>query len=154
VKPIKIKRSVGSEPDFPLPAYGTSGSVGMDLRACLSVLDQRKGIELEPNDRLLVSSGFMMDIPEGFEGQIRARSGLALRYGIGILNSPGTIDSDYRGDIKILLINFGSEPFLVKHRERIAQLVISPIIRAVLEIETNLSKTNRNGLGFGSTGNL
>jgi len=153
VEVMKIMRPTTTSVDFPIPAYATSGSSGLDLRAYLPLTYQKKGITLPPNERLLVSSGFMIEIPSNFEGQIRPRSGLAFKFGIGVVNSPGTIDSDYRGEIKIALINLGSENFQVRHGERIAQLVIAPIIRIVCKIENELSKSDRSGSGFGSTGN-
>ena len=110
---VKIKRPETTSVDFPLPAYATPGSSGMDLRAHLPLMYQKEGIRLSPSERLLVSSGFMIEIPANYEGQIRPRSGLALKFGIGLINSPGTIDSDYRGEIKIALINLGAEDFYV-----------------------------------------
>lgn len=151
---VKIKRPETTSVDFPLPAYATPGSSGMDLRAHLPLMYQKEGIRLSPSERLLVSSGFMIEIPANYEGQIRPRSGLALKFGIGLINSPGTIDSDYRGEIKIALINLGTEDFYVRHGERIAQLVIAPVIRVVCKIENKLSDSDRSELGFGSTGDL
>ena len=150
---IKIKRPETTSSDFPLPAYATPGSSGLDLRAHLPLAYQQKGIRLPPSERLLVSSGFIIEIPSDYEGQIRPRSGLAVKFGVGIINSPGTIDSDYRGEIKIALINLGSEDFYVRHGERIAQLVIAPVVRVVFKIEKQLSQSDRNEFGFGSTGN-
>jgi dUTP pyrophosphatase len=121
----------------------------MDLSACLS-----EDVLLGPGERSLIPTGIAVAIPEGCEGQIRPRSGLATKNGIGILNSPGTIDSDYRGEIKVILINLGDEPFVVKDGARIAQLVISPIVRAEWEEVEGLPETDRNHGGFGHTGSF
>jgi dUTP diphosphatase len=132
-----------------LPAYQTEGSAGLDLRAALS-----EAKRLSPGERALVPTGLRLEIPEGFEGQVRPRSGLALRHGIGMVNAPGTIDSDYRGEVGVLLVNHGSDPFLIEPGARIAQLVIAPVARAqVLEVgEAELGRTARGGGGYGSTG--
>ncbi len=122
---------------------------GMDLFAHLS-----REVTLNPGERHLIPTGIAVAIPEGYEGQIRPRSGLAMRDGIGIVNSPGTIDSDYRGEIKIILINLGGEPFVVKSGTRLAQLVITPVVRAELEEVPELPETQRNERGFGHTGSL
>ena len=132
-----------------LPSYKTSGASGMDLMAFI-----KTSVTVKPKTSLLIPTGLSIAFSEDYEVQIRPRSGLAAKSNISVLNTPGTIDSDYRGEIKILLINFGSEPFLIRHRERIAQLVICPIIKGFLEVETNFSKTDRNELGFGSTGTM
>jgi len=131
----------------PMPRYMTEGSSGMDLFACLD-----KDVILGPGERNLIPSGISVAIPSGFEGQIRPRSGLANQKGIGIVNGPGTIDSDYRGEIGILLINFGHEPFTIRNGERIAQMVISQVSRANLEEVDDLPPTGRQGGGFGHTG--
>jgi len=130
-----------------MPRYMTEGSSGMDLFACLD-----KDVILEPGERNLIPTGISVAIPSGFEGQIRPRSGLANQKGIGIVNGPGTIDSDYRGEIGILLINFGHEPFTIRNGERIAQMVISQVSRANLEEVDDLPPTGRQGGGFGHTG--
>jgi dUTP pyrophosphatase len=130
-----------------LPQYMTEGSSGMDLFASLA--DE---VTLVPGDRKLISSGISVAIPEGFEGQIRPRSGLAVQKGIGIVNGPGTIDADYRGEIAVLLINFGKEPFTIRNGDRIAQMVISPVTRVTLEEVEDLPPTLRQGGGFGHTG--
>jgi dUTP pyrophosphatase len=119
---------------------------GMDLFA-----DLAQDVVLNPGERSLIPTGIALAIPDGYEGQIRPRSGLAMKHGIGVMNSPGTIDSDYRGEIKIILVNFGSEPFVVRNRSRVAQLVISPVIRADLEEVDALPETPRNQRGFGHT---
>lgn len=132
-----------------LPSYETAGAAGMDLRA--AVPDDRPLI-LPPGRRALVPTGLVLEIPDGFEGQIRPRSGLALKYGVTCLNTPGTIDSDYRGELKILLINHGGEPFAVRRGERIAQLVPAAVTRAAFEEVDELCETTRGHGGFGSTG--
>lgn len=119
----------------------------MDLFACLE-----RDVTLEQGERRLIPTGISVAIPEGFEGQIRPRSGLALRYGIGLINAPGTIDSDYRGEIGILLINLGKEPFTIRDGDRIAQMVISQVHRAVLEVVDDLPGSQRQEGGFGHTG--
>lgn len=148
MKPLKIyvKRLNKSNP-VPLPRYMTEGSSGMDLFASL-----KEDIILEPGDRRLIPTGISLAIPEGFEGQIRPRSGLALQKGIGILNGPGTIDSDYRGEIGVLLINFGKEPFIIRNGDRIAQLVISRVFRPILTEVDELPSSDRQEGGFGHTG--
>lgn len=143
---IQIQREPGTE-DLPIPGYSTPGSAGLDLLAAVD-----SNTILQPGERKLISTGLRMAIPEGYEGQIRPRSGLALRHGISMVNSPGTIDSDYRGIVKLILINHGKEPFTVQRGDRIAQLVITPVIRAVLEESDNLSDTDRSTGGFGHTG--
>ena len=143
---IKVKR-LGTRKDSPLPSYMTEQASGMDLCAHLS-----NEVVIPPGDRRLIPSGITVAIPEGYEGQIRPRSGLAVKDGIAIVNSPGTIDSDYRGEIKIILINLGDEPFVVRNGARVAQLVITPVVRAQLEEVAELPETSRNDGGFGHTG--
>jgi dUTP pyrophosphatase len=130
-----------------MPQYMTPGASGMDLFANLET-----EVTLEPGERKMIPTGIAVAIPEGFEGQVRPRSGLAIQKGIGIINGPGTIDSDYRGEIGVLLINFGKEPFTIRNGERIAQMVISQVFRATLEEVDDLSVTQRQGGGFGHTG--
>ena len=143
---IKVKR-LGTRGNSPLPSYMSAQASGMDLFAHLS-----REILIPPGDRRLIPTGIAVAIPEGYEGQIRPRSGLAVKYGIAIVNSPGTIDSDYRGEIKIILINLGDESFVVQDGVRIAQLVITPVVRAELEEVEELPETSRNEGGFGHTG--
>ena len=131
--------------DLPLPSYASAGSAGLDLYAAAGPLS------LAPGARTLVVTGLALALPEGFEGQIRPRSGLALKYGVTVLNGPGTIDSDYRGEIGVLLVNLGESPFVVERGMRIAQLVIAPVGRARL-VEGEISHTGRGASGFGSTG--
>jgi dUTP pyrophosphatase len=135
--------------DLPLPAYESAGAAGMDLRAALG---EGEVLELAPGAREMVPTGLGLQLPEGFEAQVRPRSGLAAKNGVTVLNAPGTIDSDYRGEVKAILINHGQEPFSIRRGDRIAQLVIAPVIRAaVVEVET-LDQTGRGAGGFGSTG--
>ncbi len=143
---IYIKRLKNDRP-VPFPQYMTEGSSGMDLCACLE-----KDVTLRAGERGFISTGISVAIPEGFEGQVRPRSGLAIRNGMGIINAPGTIDSDYRGEIGVLLINFGTEPFTIRNGDRIAQLVISRVFRAVWEETEDLPSTERQEGGFGHTG--
>lgn len=131
--------------DLPLPAYTTPGAAAMDLRAAFSG-------QLYPGYAVRIPTGFEVAIPEGYEGQVRPRSGLAAKYGITVLNSPGTIDSDYRGEIQVILVNHGKQPFHIAHGDRIAQLVIAPVTRARVEEVTELDQTERGAGGFGSTG--
>jgi len=131
--------------DLPLPAYATSGAAGMDVVAA-------EDLTLAPGARHAVATGFAMAIPEGFEVQVRPRSGLALKHGITCLNTPGTIDSDYRGEVKVILANLGSEPFVIARGDRIAQLVPAPVQRAVFSEVASLDDTTRGAGGFGSTG--
>ena len=131
--------------DLPLPAYATTGAAGMDVVAAEDLM-------LAPGARHAVATGFAMGIPEGYEVQVRPRSGLALKHGITCLNSPGTIDSDYRGEVKVILANLGSEPFAIVRGERIAQLVPAPVQRAALDESDALDDTERGSGGFGSTG--
>jgi dUTP pyrophosphatase len=132
-----------------LPAYESAGAAGLDLRA--AVADDRP-ILILPGRRALVPTGLILEIPEGFEGQVRPRSGLALKHGITCLNTPGTIDWDYRGEVKVLLINLGDDDFTVTRGMRVAQLVIAPVARAAIEERSLAGDTARGAGGFGSTG--
>lgn len=133
--------------DIPLPRFMTPHAAGMDLHAALS-----KELILEPGDIRLVSTGFTMAIPNGYEAQIRPRSGLAVKHGIGVINSPGTIDADYRGEVKVAVINLGKIPYTIRRGDRIAQMVIHRVYQANLEEVEVLDKTDRNDGGFGHTG--
>ena len=135
--------------DLPLPAYATAGSAGLDL---LAAVPEDAPVTIPPLGRAGVPTGLVLAIPEGYEGQVRPRSGLALRHGVTVLNSPGTIDADYRGELGVVLVNFGDEPFRVRRGDRIAQLVIAPVTRAALAEAPSLEPTARGGGGFGSTG--
>ncbi len=141
--PVNIQVVV--DPAGSMPGYATPDAAGLDLRAAESTT-------LAPGERKLIRTGLRMAIPRGFEGQVRPRSGLALKHGIGLVNSPGTIDSDYRGEIGIIMINFGEEPFEIEQGERIAQLVICPVVRANMVVVLSLDETTRGEGGFGSTG--
>jgi dUTP pyrophosphatase len=130
-----------------LPKYETSGSAGLDIRAFIT-----SDLDIPPMGRVKIPTGLFLEIPKGYEAQIRPRSGLAIKWGITLLNSPGTIDSDYRGELEVILFNTGSESFTVKNGDRIAQMVISPVVRAVISEADHLSETERGAGGFGSTG--
>ncbi len=145
---IEVIRVRGEQDaDLPLPEYMSDHASGMDLRAAVE-----KEEELPPGERRLIPTGLAVAIPPGFEAQIRPRSGLALRHGISLLNTPGTIDADYRGEIKIILINLGSEPFVVRRGDRIAQMVFAPVQQVSLVLTDQLEDTARNAGGFGHTG--
>jgi dUTP pyrophosphatase len=133
--------------DLPLPAYATAGAAGMDLLAAID-----KDLTLLPMERALVPTGIRIAVPSGYEAQIRPRSGLALKYGLALVNSPGTIDSDYRGPIKVIIINLGSEAVVIQRGDRIAQMVISPVAQARLIEAESLPETERGEGGFGHTG--
>ncbi|WP_250294757.1 dUTP diphosphatase [Wolbachia endosymbiont of Oedothorax gibbosus] len=143
---VEIKRLPHGE-DLPLPCYATMQSAGMDLYAALNV-----SAVLNPLERLLVPTGIVIAIPSGFEGQIRPRSGLAAKHGITVLNSPGTIDSDYRGEVKICLINLSNQPYEIKRGDRIAQILISPVSQVIWDDREEFEETGRNAGGFGSSG--
>jgi dUTP pyrophosphatase len=144
--PIQIKR-LENNPDLPLPAYETEGSSGMDIRAAVE-----KPAVLNPGEVKLIPAGFAMSIPSGYEAQIRPRSGLALRHGIGMVNSPGTIDSDYRGEISVIMINWGRSPFTINRGDRIAQMIIGKVYRADIIDSGSLDSTRRGSGGFGHSG--
>ncbi len=143
---IKIKKEPGYE-DLPLPQYKTTGAAGMDLFAAVE-----NPVTIHSRDVMMISTGIRLSIPPGYEGQVRPRSGLALKHGIGLLNSPGTIDSDYRGLVGVIVFNFGDNPFVVKRGDRIAQLVICKVERVSFQIVDELDSSERNSGGFGSTG--
>jgi dUTP pyrophosphatase len=132
---------------LPLPAYATAGSAGMDLAAAVDA-----PMTLQPGARALVPTGFRMALPEGFEAQVRPRSGLAVKNGVTVLNTPGTVDADYRGEVKVCLINHGDDPFVIERGMRIAQMVVQPVTRAALTAVDDLDETDRGAGGFGSTG--
>lgn len=144
--PIKIKRE-GEAPGFSVPTYMSPGAAGMDLHAALA-----DPVILQPQERQLIPCGFSMELPEGYEAQVRPRSGLAIRHGITCLNSPGTIDHDYRGEVKVILINLGQEPFKIEAGDRIAQMVVARTERAEPTLVTELTESHRGEGGFGSTG--
>lgn len=133
--------------DLPLPTYMTPGAAGLDLRAAIDA-----PVRLEAGERRLIPTGIRVAIPSGYEGQVRPRSGLAIRHGVTLLNAPGTIDSDYRGEVQVVLANLGTEPFTICRGERIAQMVIAPVARAQLVRVDALTETDRGAGGFGHTG--
>ncbi|MDY3869344.1 MAG: dUTP diphosphatase [Pyramidobacter sp.] len=139
---VKITRD---HPEIPLPEYATEQSAGMDLRA-------REPMTLEPGEIAAVGTGLHIELPSGYEAQIRPRSGLALKHGISIPNAPGTIDADYRGEIRVILVNLGKEAFRIEPGDRIAQMVIAPVVRAQWQLCSQLDATERQDGGFGSTG--
>lgn len=138
-------RPLPGRPPFPLPDYATSGAAGMDLVSVETVV-------INPRQRVLVGTGLAIALPEGFEGQVRPRSGLALKHGITVLNAPGTIDADYRGEVKIILINLGDSAITLNAGERVAQLVVAPVRQVTIKVVTELSETLRGDGGFGHTG--
>lgn len=143
---IKVKR-LNNNPDLPLPSYQSVGSSGLDL--CAAVVED---LTLQPGDIKLIPTGLSISLPRGYEAQIRARSGLALRYGLGLVNSPGTIDSDYRGEVGLIVINWGKGPFTIKRGDRIAQMVISKVYRATVQEMDEIDSTQRGEGGFGHSG--
>ena len=146
---VKLKWAEAADRSQPLPRYESAQAAGADLRANFP---DRTGISLAPGARALIPTGLHLEIPAGYEVQLRPRSGLALKHGITLPNSPGTIDSDYRGPLGVALINLGAEPYLVSHGDRIAQIVIAPVVQARFEVAESLSDTARGVGGFGSTG--
>ncbi len=141
---VKVKRDSRAK-EFDLPAYETCNSAGLDLRS----MDH---LRIEPGDRVLVSTGLYIELPPGFEAQIRPRSGLAIKHGVTVLNSPGTIDADYRGEVKVILINHGKQEHTIVPGDRIAQIIVSPVTQIVWNEQNVLSETQRGAGGFGSTG--
>lgn len=150
---IAIRREPWADPAIDLPAYATRGAAGADVRANLRAEDRATGLVIAPGARVLVPTGLVMEIPEGWEVQVRPRSGLALKNGITLPNTPGTIDSDYRGPVGVPLINLSDQTFVVQHGERIAQMIVSPVVQARFVLtEADFSATERGEGGFGSTG--
>ncbi|MDQ2092154.1 dUTP diphosphatase [Marimonas arenosa] len=148
---IRLSWVGGADRAVALPSYETRGAAGADVRANLP---DRREVVLAPGERALVPTGLRLEIPHGFEVQVRPRSGLALKHGITLPNSPGTIDSDYRGELGVIVLNAGTEPFTVTHGERIAQLVVAPVVQAGFDMAEELSDTARGAGGFGSTGRV
>ncbi len=147
---VKVLKLAHFDPTFALPAYETSGAAGADVRACLQA-----PLAIRPGERILVPTGLAMEIPEGYEVQVRPRSGLSLKTSLLVVNAPGTIDSDYRGEVKIILGNFGTKDELISHGDRVAQLVLAPVTQALYIVaEEMLSETVRGAGGFGSTGKI
>ena len=149
---IKVIWDDGADQGVALPSYETSGAAGADLRANLAEADRGAGIVMAPMARVLVPTGFRVEIPVGFEMQVRPRSGLSFKKGITLVNAPGTIDSDYRGPLGVLLINLSGETYVVRHGDRIAQAVIAPVVQAHYRLVRDLEQTARGAGGFGSTG--
>lgn len=145
MKPVVQVTVLPHGQDLPLPAYQTAGAAGMDLMAAAD-------LELAPGARAAVPTGLAIALPSGFEGQVRPRSGLAFKSGVTVINAPGTIDSDYRGEVKVLLANLGQQPFAVTRGMRVAQLVVAPVVQAELVVVDHLDDTARGQGGFGSTG--
>ena len=143
---VRVRRLPHAE-DLPLPGYATAGAAGADLRAAVENV-----LTIEPGDREAVPTGLVVEIPEGYEGQVRPRSGLALKSGLTVVNAPGTIDSDYRGELKVLLVNLGSTTATISRGARVAQLVIAPVTQARFSEAVELSASERGDGGFGSTG--
>ncbi len=142
---VQMPHAVG----LPVPAYATADAAGMDLSAAI---EDGAPVTLAPGERGAIPTGIRLAIPPGFEGQVRPRSGLALKHAVTVLNAPGTIDADYRGEVKVILVNLGSEPFEITRGMRIAQLVFAPVVRAALAQTASLDETQRGDGGFGSTG--
>ena len=152
VPQIRLMRTPEADPSIALPAYETQGSAGADIRANLLLADRSDGVTLPPLGRALVPTGLRAAISEGYEIQIRPRSGLALKQGISLANTPGTIDSDYRGEIGVILINLSDRPVAIRHGDRIAQIIVAPVLQASFVQVGALDKTARGTGGFGSTG--
>jgi dUTP pyrophosphatase len=149
---VEIVREDWADPLVALPAYATAGAAGADIRANLRPEDRVGGLVLQPMERRVVETGLRVAIPEGYEMQIRPRSGLALRHGLTLPNTPGTIDADYRGPLGVLLVNLGAEPVRIAHGDRIAQAIVAPVLQAAFAEVAALDATPRGGGGFGSTG--
>jgi dUTP pyrophosphatase len=145
---VEVRRLPHGE-GLALPAYQTEHAAGLDLLAAVA---EAAPLTLAPGERALVPTGLAIALPPGFEGQVRPRSGLALKHGIAVLNAPGTIDADYRGEVSVILVNHGAEPFVIRRGERIAQLIVAQVARAQLNIAMTLAETGRSSGGFGSTG--
>jgi dUTP pyrophosphatase len=149
---LRILWETWADRDLPLPAYETAGAAGADIRANLTFDMRDAGFVLQPMQRAIVPTGFRVEIPLGYEMQIRPRSGLAVKHGISLPNTPGTIDSDYRGPLGVALINLGADAYVIRHGDRIAQMIVAPVVQALFEVVDSLSGTERGEGGFGSTG--
>lgn len=149
---LRILWEDGADRDLPLPAYETPGAAGADLRANLPPELRASGLTLAPMERRIVPTGLRVEIPQGYEMQIRPRSGLATKQGITLPNTPGTIDSDYRGPLGVALINLGAEPYTIQHGDRIAQMIVAPVVQVRFAVVDRLGETERGEGGFGSTG--
>jgi dUTP pyrophosphatase len=150
--PVRVVRTEDADPRIPLPSYQTGGAAGLDICANLPIEDRATGLLLRPGERRLVPTGLRVQIPDGYEIQMRPRSGLALKQGLTLVNSPGTIDSDYRGEIGVILINHGAQTVTVTHGMRIAQMVLAPVTRLVWSEAGEVGASARGEGGFGSTG--
>jgi dUTP pyrophosphatase len=149
---VRLWREPWADPALPLPTYETAGAAGADLRANFPPEGRAAGLVLAPGARAICPTGLRLALPAGYEAQIRPRSGLALRHGITLPNTPGTIDSDYRGPLGVALVNLGAEPYAIRHGDRVAQMVVAPVIRAQFVVVRDLDETARGSGGFGSTG--
>jgi dUTP pyrophosphatase len=149
---IRLRRLSGADPAVPLPAYASLGAAGADLRSNLPADQRAGGLLLAPGARALVPTGLSVELPEGHEWQIRARSGLALRHGLALANGIGTVDADYRGEVGVILVNLGARAIRIAHGDRIAQAVLAPVLQAAFEQVDTLSQSARGMGGFGSTG--
>lgn len=149
---VAVTRVDGSDISIPLPTYESPGAAGADLRANLPPEARAVGVDIAPMERALVPTGLRMELPQGYEMQVRPRSGLALKQGLTLLNTPGTIDSDYRGEIGVLMVNLGTRTATIRHGDRIAQAIIAPVTQASFTLADTLGDTARGTGGFGSTG--
>ncbi len=149
---IRMIWTEGADEKMPLPSYETVGAAGADLRANFPPESRNEGLTLAPGDRALVPTGLAVEIPQGYEIQIRPRSGLALKKGLALVNAPGTIDADYRGPLGVIVINLGQDPIQIEHGQRIAQAIVAPVVYAHFEIVGELAESARATGGFGSTG--
>jgi dUTP pyrophosphatase len=149
---VRVVRTEDADPEVPLPSYQTEGAAGLDVSANLAPGDRANGFLLQPGERCLVPTGLRVQIPEGYEIQMRPRSGLALKQGLTLVNTPGTIDSDYRGEIGVIVINNGAQTVAVTHGMRIAQMVLAPVTRLVWQEADQIGASDRGEGGFGSTG--
>jgi len=146
--PVTVRvRRLPSAAGLPLPGYETAGAAGADLRSA-----EAGPLEIAPGERVAVATGLVLEIPDGYEAQVRPRSGLALRHGLTVVNAPGTIDSDYRGEVRVLLVNLGTAPVIVERGDRVAQLVVAPVTHVLFSEADDLADTDRGSGGFGSTG--
>ena len=149
---VSLQWDTGADRTLPLPTYATTGAAGADLRANFAPEGRAAGVVLAAGARVLVPTGLRLEIPQGYEVQVRPRSGLALKHGVTLLNTPGTIDSDYRGPLGVIMMNAGEAPFPIRHGDRIAQIVVAPVVQARFQLARALSETARGAGGFGSTG--
>ncbi len=149
---IKLLWDHWADESLPLPCYASAGAAGADLRVNFPPEVRDEGYVLEPMERCIFPTGFRMEIPAGYEAQIRPRSGLSFKHGITLVNAPGTIDCDYRGPVGVLLINLGTKPYRIRHADRIAQMIVAPVVQVGFELVGSVSETPRGEGGFGSTG--